>query len=94
MSDKPKETKCAIVRALLKQIRQIAGVRVPRIVMKSAIVREGADAKSIISNGWRARIDWARSNCAIARRPHAYQWHNSRDRLAMAQYGSKGGTCF
>lgn len=61
MSDKPKETKCAIVRALLKQFRQIAGVLVPRIVMKSAIVSEGGDAKSIISNGWRARIYWARS---------------------------------
>lgn len=94
MSDKPKETKCAIVRALLKQFRQIAGVRVPRIVMKSAIVREGADAKLTISNGWRARIYWARSYCAIARKPHAYPWHNSRALLAMAQYGSKGGTCF
>jgi len=67
---------------------------VPRIVLKSAIVREGADAKSIISNGWKARIYWDWPNCAIARKPQAYQWHNSRDRLAMAQYGSKGGTCF
>jgi hypothetical protein len=71
VSDKLKETKCAIVRALLKHFWQIAGVLVPRVVMKSAIVSEGGDAKSIIGNGWRGCIYWARPNCAIARKPHA-----------------------
>jgi hypothetical protein len=88
------ETKCAIVRALLKQFLHIAAFCVPHIVMKSAILRESADAKSVTSIGWTPRIYWARPKCAIARKQHAYQWHNSQDHLAMAQDGSKGGTCF